>query len=215
MATGQTVISLTKYYCLGMHKLSLAALQPCQHEGSLCNVTLVYKTGKIDTCQVDCYNWNVRTDRWHRHNWWVLVIIQTLWYRGFRPKQLSVQVNVLICCKHNAFSWKINSQQAGMVDSHNIIYLQISVGVRVGMKQQIDEKVKIEAKAATPNILLAQLRIFKFRQLVEECILTDIKKTENNKLRKPCGSFKSIKTNYNFNFIINNIHEIVNFISLK
>lgn len=53
-----------------------------------------------------------------------------------------------------------------MVDSHNIKYFQISVGVCVGMQQQTDEKVKIEAKAVTPNVLTAQLRSFKFRQLI-------------------------------------------------
>lgn len=55
-----------------------------------------------------------------------------------------------------------------MVDSHNIKYFQISVGVRVGMQQQTDEMVKIEAKATTPNISAALLRNFKFQQLIEE-----------------------------------------------
>lgn len=36
-----------------------------------------------------------------------------------------------------------------MVGGHNIKYFQISVGVRVGMQQQTDGKVKIDAKATT------------------------------------------------------------------
>lgn len=53
-------------------------------------------------------------------------------------------------------SRKINNQHVGMVDSHNKKYFQIDVGVRVGMQQQTDEKVKIEAIAATSNIVAAQ-----------------------------------------------------------
>lgn len=63
-----------------------------------------------------------------------------------------------------------------MVDSHNIKYSQISVGVRVGMQQQTDEKVKIEVIASTPNFLAALLWNLKFQHiiitkpLIEECL---------------------------------------------
>lgn len=47
----------------------------------------------------------------------------------------------------------------------------------MGMQQQTDEKVKIEAKAATPNILTAQLRSFKFELIFEKQKIVNCKPT--------------------------------------